>query len=202
MATGSKPPPPHAPRYQYGPTGIQNVEGPPPIGDPDHQLGSYGPYEHLTAGADFTGANPACQAVCPTMGHVNYGPSGPPECCGSQTHRPIHWHPTPETTHYIPVTPSHTQPEYSDSAPVAPPQEFPNDGALTGSCVPLPHNAAGPSRGGLAPGHPGISTDEDLKRLARQYLLSFGSRVDKLRMRRSRSGALKVLILLEIEDMM
>jgi len=78
--------------------------------------------------------------------------------------------------------------------------ELPDDGAL--SRVPLSHNAAGPSRDSLVPVHPGISTDEDLKRLARHYLLSLASRVDKLRMKRSRSGALKVLILLEIEDMM
>jgi len=45
-----------------------------------------------------------------------------------------------------------------------------------------------------------MSVTEDVKRLASQYLLSPGSRVDKLRMRRSRSGGFKVLILLEIED--
>jgi hypothetical protein len=41
---------------------------------------------------------------------------------------------------------------------------------------------------------------EDLKSLAGHYLHNPGSRVDELRVRRSRSGAFKVLILLEIDD--
>jgi hypothetical protein len=53
-------------------------------------------------------------------------------------------------------------------------------------------------------GHPipRISAAEDLKHLASQYLFRPGSHVDKLRMRRSRSGGFKVLILLEVEDEM
>ena len=47
-----------------------------------------------------------------------------------------------------------------------------------------------------------MSVGEDLKNLATQYLHNPGSHVDKLRMRRSRSGAVKVLILLEIDDTM
>lgn len=46
----------------------------------------------------------------------------------------------------------------------------------------------------------GISAAEDLKRLASHYLHSPGSQVDKLRVRRSRSGGFKVLIMLEIGD--
>ncbi len=45
-----------------------------------------------------------------------------------------------------------------------------------------------------------MSATEDVKRLASQYLLSPGSHVDKLRVRRSRSGGFKVLILLKIEE--
>ena len=40
---------------------------------------------------------------------------------------------------------------------------------------------------------------EDLRNLASRYLHNPDSRVDKLRMRRSRSGVVKVLILLEID---
>ena len=45
-----------------------------------------------------------------------------------------------------------------------------------------------------------MSVGEDLKNVASHYLHNPGSRVDKLRMRRSRSGAVKVLIVLEIDD--
>jgi hypothetical protein len=45
-----------------------------------------------------------------------------------------------------------------------------------------------------------MSVGEDLKNVASHYLHSPSSRVDKLRMRRSRSGIVKVLIMLEIDD--
>jgi hypothetical protein len=45
-----------------------------------------------------------------------------------------------------------------------------------------------------------MSAAEDLKDVAIHYLLNPGSHVDKLRMRRSRSGTVKVLISLEIDD--
>ena len=67
--------------------------------------------------------------------------------------------------------------------------------------IPLPHNVAGPSRGGPDVVHPGMSDTENLKKnLASHYLHKPGSRANDLRMRRSRSGAVKVLILLEIDD--
>jgi hypothetical protein len=67
--------------------------------------------------------------------------------------------------------------------------------------IPLPHNVAGPSRGDPGLGHSGMSVTENLKKnLASHYLHNPGSRVNDLRMRRSRSGAVKVLILLEIDD--
>ena len=69
------------------------------------------------------------------------------------------------------------------------------------SRAPHPDYAAGPSEGNFGSVHSGMSLAEDLKRLASQYLSSPGSQVDKLRMRRSRSGGLKVLILLEVEDL-
>ena len=65
--------------------------------------------------------------------------------------------------------------------------------------IPLPINVAEPYRGDPSLGMPGA---DDLKNLAGHYLHNPGSRIDKLRMRRSRSGAVKVLILLEIDDIM
>ena len=44
-----------------------------------------------------------------------------------------------------------------------------------------------------------VSVAEDLKNLASHYLHNPGSHVDKLRVKRFRSGAVKVLILLEID---
>jgi hypothetical protein len=69
--------------------------------------------------------------------------------------------------------------------------------------IPLPHNVAGPSRGDPSLVHSGRSATETLKKnLAGHYLHNPGSRVNDLRMRRSRSGTVKVLILLEIDDEM
>ena len=52
--------------------------------------------------------------------------------------------------------------------------------------------------------HSGMSVTENLlkKNLASHYLHNPDSRVSDLRTRRSRSGAVKVLILLEIDDEM
>jgi hypothetical protein len=69
--------------------------------------------------------------------------------------------------------------------------------------MPLPHNVAGPSRGDLSLVHSRMSVTESLKKnLASHYLHNPGSRVNDLRTRRSRSGTVKVLILLEIDDEM
>jgi hypothetical protein len=65
---------------------------------------------------------------------------------------------------------------------------------------PLLHHVS--SEGHPIPLYSRISAAEDLKHLASQYLFRPGSHVDKLRMRRSRSGGFKVLILLEVEDEM
>lgn len=70
------------------------------------------------------------------------------------------------------------------------------------SRAPLLHHVSGSSEGNPIPSHSKISAAEGLKHLASQYLFSPGSHVDKLRMRRSRSGGFKVLILLEVEDEM
>jgi hypothetical protein len=62
--------------------------------------------------------------------------------------------------------------------------------------VPPPLKVAGP------PVNSGMSADEDIEDLASRYLHKPSSHVDKLRIRRSRSGVVKVLILLEIDDTM
>lgn len=68
--------------------------------------------------------------------------------------------------------------------------------------MPGPTNAPGPSQGIPDLGYHGTAAAEDLKRIAGQYLHSPSSQVDNLRIRRSRSGGLKVFILLEIDDTM
>jgi hypothetical protein len=60
---------------------------------------------------------------------------------------------------------------------------------------------AGPSGGNISYVHPETPPPEDLKRLASHYLNSPDSHVDKLRMRRRRSGGFKVLIVLEIDGL-
>ena len=66
-----------------------------------------------------------------------------------------------------------------------------------------PYNVAGPSREDLSLVHSGMTITETLKKnLASRYLLNPGSRVNDLRTRRSRSGTVKVLILLEVDDEM
>jgi hypothetical protein len=82
-------------------------------------------------------------------------------------------------------------------------QEVSNDGP-PGHVLPL-LNVAGPSRGNPSIGHPvnsGMSVAEDIEDLASRCLHNPGSHVDKLRMKRSRSGDVKVLIQLEIDDTM
>jgi hypothetical protein len=71
--------------------------------------------------------------------------------------------------------------------------------------VPPPLSVAGPSRGNPSFGHPvnsGMPVAEDIEDLASRFLHNPGSHVDKLRMRRSRSGTVKVLIQLEIDNTM
>ena len=78
-------------------------------------------------------------------------------------------------------------------------KEVPND--RLPSHIPLPPNVAGPSQENSSV-HSAMSVSEELKNIASHYLRNPGSHVDKLRMKRCRSGAVKVLILLEIDDTM
>jgi hypothetical protein len=82
-------------------------------------------------------------------------------------------------------------------------QEVSNDSPPNHVLPPL--NVAGPSRVNPSIGHPvnsGMSVAEDIEDLASRCLHNPSSHVDKLRMRRSRSGSVKVLILLEVDDTM
>jgi len=76
---------------------------------------------------------------------------------------------------------------------------MPNDATIGPAA--LSHNIAGPSGANLGPVHSELPPAEDLKRIATHYLQSPDSHVDKLRMRRSRSGGFKVLILLEVDNL-
>ena len=83
-------------------------------------------------------------------------------------------------------------------------QDVSNDVGPPGH-VPPPLNVVGPSQGNPSFGHPvnsGMFVTENIENLASHYLHNPRSHVDKLRMRRSRSCAVKVLILLEIDDAM
>jgi hypothetical protein len=77
-------------------------------------------------------------------------------------------------------------------------KEMPNGGPVSRPRR-LP-NVPDPSRENSDPDHLQIPRAEDLKRLAGQYLNNSGSHVVKLRMKLNRSGGFKVLILLEVDD--
>ena len=66
------------------------------------------------------------------------------------------------------------------------------------SQLPLPYNIAESSQTNPSIVQSEMSVDKDLKNLASRYLHSPSSFIDKLRMRRNRSGAVMVLILLKI----
>lgn len=79
-------------------------------------------------------------------------------------------------------------------------QEVPNDHPhIHVPQLPLPYDIAEPSQRNPSIIQSEMSVDEDLKTLASRYLHSPSSFIDKLRMRRNRSGAVMVLILLKID---
>jgi len=173
---------------------VQNAQT---LGGRDHEHWSN---EHLP-GIDSAGPYPAvnyADALPPTRYTSTMGNEDPPHVAiglGQSQRQLDADHPTPGITQYIPIDPGPGPPQLEQYAPPIPevPYNYP-----TGN-IPLPHNVAGPSRGDLSLVHSGMSVTENLKKsLASHYLHNPGSRVNDLRTRRSRSGA--VLILLEIDD--
>jgi hypothetical protein len=76
---------------------------------------------------------------------------------------------------------------------------MPNDGTIGREPS---FNLAGTSHGTPGMVNPRMPTAEDLKCLASRYLYGPNARVDKVCMRHNRhSGKVKVMILLEIDDM-
>ncbi|KAI0281408.1 hypothetical protein BGY98DRAFT_1094890 [Russula aff. rugulosa BPL654] len=166
------------------------------LGGRDHEVWSN---EHLP-GIDSAGPYPAVNhvdALPPTRYTSTIGNEDPPRVNIGFGQRQLDAnHPTPGgITQYIPTDLG--PPPLEQYAPAIP--EVPNN--YPTSNIPLPHNVAGPSQGDLGLVHSGMSVTENLKKnLASHYLHNPGSRVSDLRTRRSRSGAVKVLILLEIDD--
>jgi len=99
--------------------------------------------------------------------------------------------------YYGPIASSHLQLEHY--APMVP--EVPSDDPL-GYYAHIPENVSGPSRDNSNSVHSRIQDGEDLKRLAKRYLNDHGTHVDKFVVRRRFPGGRRVLILLEIDDVM
>jgi len=171
---------------------VQNAQT---LGGRDHEHWSN---EHLP-GIDSAGPYPAvnhADALPPTRYTSTMGNEDTPHVAIDLGQRQLDTdHSTPGNTQYFPIVPG--PPPLEQYAPAIP--EVPNN-YPTGN-IPHPHNVAGPSRGDLSLVHSGMSVTENLKKnLASHYLHNPSSRVNDLRARRSRSGAVKVLILLEIDD--
>jgi len=173
---------------------VQSVEFPPFMGAPGHGLWSN---EHPSTAGPYS-----------VMNHPNYLPHA------SHTNTTVHdglphsitqlaEHHGNQTNHddyQVPIAPGPLQLEYyTPMAPQAMP-EVPSDGPL--GYVPILDDIAGPSGDNSSPVHSGISDDEDLKRLAKRYLNNRRAHVDKLLVRRRFQGGRRVLILLEIDDIM
>jgi len=169
---------------------VQSVEFPPFMGGPgySHQAWSN---EHLPTPGPYSVVNhpnyPPQAAYTSTTGHDNL-----PHTITQLTEHTENQ--TNHDNHYGPIVPGPLQLEYN--AAVAP--EVPSDGPL--GSAPIPDNVAGPSGDNSGPVHPGISDDEDLKRLAKRYLDDHGAHVDKLLVERRFPSGRRVLILLEIDD--
>jgi len=194
-------------RSQYDP--VQSIEDPPPIG-PGRRLRS--------------NERPPCPSSTlsypsPTMNHARYGPpaqytgnmahDGPqPPAIDSAEQHPYqgnesvgHHGPPPGAAQHISglsIAPGLPQLGYYTLPPY--PQEMPYNCDI--GAAPQSPNEASTSQGIPAQVPSGMSAVEDLRRLASRYLHSPDSHVDKVRVKQSRrSGRVKVMILLEIDDM-
>jgi len=181
---------------------VQRSQSAHALGVPDHELWSNGHRLGIHS------------AAYPSMNYVNAFPptrysngieyEDPPYLAtGSidqqvnQSQRQLDGDRTPGLTQYIPMPVAPGPPWLEQHALAIP--EIHNDRPPFGNHVPLPHNVAGLSRGHPSFERTEMSAAEDLKYLASRYLHNLDSSVDKLRMRRSRSGIVRVFILLEID---
>ncbi|KAH9958882.1 hypothetical protein BGW80DRAFT_1564813 [Lactifluus volemus] len=187
--------------YQYDP--VHTAKPPPPVSSPDHQLSS----DERVLNATFTG--PYTVGSHPNYGTpsqytTNVGYDDPSSPVAGLEERPQYAYqgaphfPPPGTAQHtfdLPIIPGPLRPEYNAPA-LARPQML-NDGTIG-----QPPNVAGPSQGVPGPVLHGMSAGEELRQLANRYVHDPDSRVDRVRVRRSRrSGKVKVMILLELDDM-
>ncbi|KAH9964130.1 hypothetical protein BC827DRAFT_1375028 [Russula dissimulans] len=179
------------PGYRYDL--VQSVESPPPVIVSGHGLRSDEHPQDLT----FTGPYSA-------MDNPNYPPLAsytsnvgiddlPHPTTGLAGHYEDQ---TQDGGHHIPIGPGPPRLEYY--SPMTP--DLNNDDLL--GHMPLVDNVAGPSQRSPSPMRSRMSDDEneDLKRLASQYLNNADSYVSDIRVRRRRSGGRKISIILEIDD--
>jgi len=184
------------PRELFSPHTSRYEAPPPTVGGVGYDLSS----DEHTPRTTFTGPYSA-------MNHANFGPPArytsemgyPLQVAGLAERDMHHGIQSDRVNHLLPIAQhvplASRPPQLEYYAPLTPSQEMPNDGTI--SRAPSP-NVAGPSQG--VPSRK--SAVEDLRQLASRYLHNPDSRVDKVRMKQSRrSGKVKVMILLEIDDM-
>jgi len=179
------------PSYQYDL--VQSIESPPPLvvsghgfrSDEDPQgLSLTGPYSAMgnpnyPPPVSYTGNVGIDDLPHPTTGLAGHH--------GDQTH---------DNRHHIPIGPGPPRLEYY--SPMTP--DLNNDDPL--GHMPLVDNVAGPSLRSPSPMRSRMSDDENenLKRLATQYLNNPDSYVSDIRVRRRRSGGREISVILEIDD--
>jgi len=181
------------PSYRYDL--VQSVEAPPPVIVSGHGLQSDEHPQDLT----FTGFYSA-------MDNPNYPPPAsytgnvgiddlPHPTTGIAGHY-ASGDQTQDGGHHIPIGPGPPRLEYYP--PMTP--DLNNDDLL--GHMPLVDDVAGPSQRSPSPMHSRMSDDEneDLKRLASQYLNNADSYVSDIRVRRRRSGGREISMVLEIDD--
>jgi len=154
--------------YQYD--AVQNIEFPPLMARPGHGTWSN---EHSQGHVDLTGPYSALnhlhnQALAPHTNNVGLD---------GLTPTIVHTEHHGDQTHHMSIVSGSPQLEYL--APVAP--DLNNDDPL--GHTPLEDNVAGPSRGSPSPVRSRMwdDEDEDLKRLASQYLNNPDSYVNRIR---------------------
>ncbi|KAH9958881.1 hypothetical protein BGW80DRAFT_1256712 [Lactifluus volemus] len=194
------------PPYQYN--SLHTAEALLPVRGPDPELL---PDERVPgvafAGPSATMNRPGYPTPSQHTSNVGYEPSSQVSSFGEQ---PLYAYQGSQSAdaHYVAgapqniydrsIAPGLLLPEYY--APPVRPQEIPND-VIINRAPQLP-NVAIPFQGLPGPVPPGMSIEEELRQLAHRYFYERDSRVNKVRVRHSRrSGKVKVMILLELDEM-